>query len=253
MKNWIIQVIKDLISKYKILEKWYGIRVETKEFYGQFGEDASLQSYFANQAWNSTKDAREINKGFYVDIGCYSPIRISNTYWFYKRGWRGINVDLSHTTIEAFKAARPEDIHVNAAISNETTKTELDFFEFGASSVFNTLDAESAAKTEKKIGTKPIARKVDVLTLEKLFDTYLPENQKISFINVDAEGHDLEVLMSNNWLKYKPQVIVVEVHEPDFQMLPKHPVFVFLQSHGYQIQSWLNPSIIFSLASGNYD
>ena len=28
--------------------------------------------------------------GFYVEVGCHHPYRYSNTFMFYKKGWRGI-------------------------------------------------------------------------------------------------------------------------------------------------------------------
>ena len=46
-----------------------------KSFYSQFGEDKVLQEILKIN----------INKGFYVDVGCYHPIKHSNTYLLYKK------------------------------------------------------------------------------------------------------------------------------------------------------------------------
>jgi hypothetical protein len=244
IKGLVIKFVKNFIQKNKLLEKWYGIRPETKEFYSQFGEDASLQTFFSNQEWTKEKKAAEIPKGFYVDIGCYNPIEISNTYWFFKRGWKGINVDLSTEAIAAFNNARPNDINLVAAITNSEAVSEIDFFEFGLSSVYNTLDEESARQTQKTQGLTPVKRKIQSMGLNHLFEKHLPEGQEISFLSVDAEGHDLEILKSNNWTKYKPKAIVVEIHEPNFHSLGKNEVIQFLEGKGYVIYSWLNPSVI---------
>ena len=32
--------------------------------------------------------------GFYLDVGAQHPISNNNTYLLFKRGWRGINIDL---------------------------------------------------------------------------------------------------------------------------------------------------------------
>ena len=48
--------------------------------------------------------------GFYVDIGCHHPFRFSNSYLFYKLGWRGICVDPLPGTKALFNKWRPEDI-----------------------------------------------------------------------------------------------------------------------------------------------
>jgi hypothetical protein len=40
-------------------------------------------------------------------------------------------------------------------------------------------------------------------------DKYVPPGQEIDFLSVDVEGLDYDVLLSNNWQKYRPKVIVV--------------------------------------------
>jgi hypothetical protein len=37
--------------------------------------------------------------GFFIDIGAHHPFRYSNTYMFYKKGWRGINIDATPGSI----------------------------------------------------------------------------------------------------------------------------------------------------------
>ena len=61
---------------------------------------------------------KEISKGFYVDVGCYHPIHLSNTYLLYQKGWRGINIDLSEYSIELFDHTRNDDLNINAAVTN---------------------------------------------------------------------------------------------------------------------------------------
>ena len=41
------------------------------------------------------KLTKNINQGFYVDAGCYHPLRLNNTYLLYKKKWNGLNIDLS--------------------------------------------------------------------------------------------------------------------------------------------------------------
>jgi hypothetical protein len=50
--------------------------------YSQEGEDMVLYRTFET-----------VKEGFYVDVGAHHPDRFSNTYKFYKQGWRGINID----------------------------------------------------------------------------------------------------------------------------------------------------------------
>ena len=74
-----IDFVKGKITYH--VNKYYPIYFYQKS-YSQEGEDILLSRIFRNQ-----------KKGFYVDIGAHHPTRFSNTYYFYKLGWRGINID----------------------------------------------------------------------------------------------------------------------------------------------------------------
>ena len=58
-------------------------------------------------------------KGFYIDIGCYHPLKYSQTYKLYKLGWSGINLDISKESIDLFKLFRSKDKNLNIGISNK--------------------------------------------------------------------------------------------------------------------------------------
>ena len=47
---------------------------------------------------------RNKRKGIFIDIGCNHPVYNNNTYLLYKKGWRGINIDLDEKSINLFKA-----------------------------------------------------------------------------------------------------------------------------------------------------
>src|SRR5690242_3324544 len=72
-----------------------GLRGWAVKSYSQEGEDRILHSIFETVA-----------DGFYVDIGAHHPKRFSNTYLFYQRGWRGINVDAMPGSMVRFKRVR---------------------------------------------------------------------------------------------------------------------------------------------------
>ncbi len=142
---------------------------------GQFGEDACLFSYFASQRYGQTRSLNDVGNGFYVDVGAYDPIDISNTRIFYERGWRGINIDLSSATIEAFQRHRPADINLHCAVS--LVEGELDFFSFGPESVYNTLDSPAAENYARRLGVTPCIEKVRAVPLSKLLADHLPSRR----------------------------------------------------------------------------
>ena len=63
--------------------------------YSQTGEDQILSFLL-----------REEQNGFYLDIGCNHPIKLSNSYNFYLRGWKGICVDANSELIKKFKVVK---------------------------------------------------------------------------------------------------------------------------------------------------
>ena len=79
------------------------------------GEDLRILKFFEYK-----------NKGFYVDVGSFHPLRMNNTYKLYKKNWTGINIDPSKFSIELFNFLRPKDLNYNCAISNQNKK--LDFY-----------------------------------------------------------------------------------------------------------------------------
>ena len=67
--------------------------------YSQNQEDLFINDYF-----------KGLKSGLYMDIGCYHPIRYSNTALLFNRGWRGINIDMNQTSIDLFNIIRKKDI-----------------------------------------------------------------------------------------------------------------------------------------------
>ena len=66
-----------------------------KKSYSLLGEDTFLKKYFSKQ-----------KKGFYIDVGCYHPLSGNNTYLLYKKGWHGMNFDISELSIDLFNFFR---------------------------------------------------------------------------------------------------------------------------------------------------
>ena len=66
------------------------------------------------------------------------------------------------------------------------------------------------------------------MPLSKILDTHL-KNNEIDFLDIDVEGMDLDVLKSNNWLKYRPKLILVEILDNNLDNIKKNPVVQFMQ------------------------
>lgn len=165
--------------------------------YSLEGEDCLLNRYF-----------KEKGEGFYIDIGAHHPFRFNNTYFFYKKGWRGINVDADKKAIEMFDKLRKDDVNLLSAVGSNNSK--MTFYEFNEPAL-NTFD-KKLVNEYKSLGYKVTnKRNLKFSTLKSLLDDNLPNNQKIDFISIDVEGFEMRVLESNDWGKYRPEILLVEV------------------------------------------
>lgn len=163
--------------------------------YSQRGEDLIINDLLGNK-----------KEGFYVDIGACDPVKINNTYLFYQKGWRGINIEPQEKKYNLLCEQRPEDINLQIGIGYKEGSRKFYEFEKPELSTFSGDNAKSFMDLGyKMIGTKSIQ-------VQKLMDVLSKycNNKDIDFFSIDAEGCELEVLNSNNWNRFKPKVICLE-------------------------------------------
>jgi FkbM family methyltransferase len=210
--------LKKLLLKYLPVNYF-----QTHTSYSQEGEDMVLRSFYEGQ---------KNYKGFYVDVGAHHPSRFSNTNYFYKKGWRGINIEPTPGAIKPFTIFRKNDINLNIGISG--VKDKLTFYCFNEPA----LNGFSREISEERNTSKKykIIKEVEIETypLADVLDKNLPANQQIDFLTIDVEGLDLQVLKSNNWDKYKPAYILVE-DRIEFDNLANSEVYTYLKKQGYQL------------------
>lgn len=180
-------------------------------------------------------------KGFYVDVGAHSPSRCSNTYYFYKKNWNGINIDAMPGSMRLFNWTRRRDINLEIAIGE--SNTELIYYMF-KERLFNTFDKNLADERIERFKSYNTI-KIPVLRLEEVLDTYLPRDQEIDFLSVDVEGLDLQVLRSNNWNKYRPKYLIVEILHNNFDEILKSESYQYLLEKDYDIFAKSTFSVIF--------
>ena len=59
---------------------------------------------------------RDVEHGFYVDVGAADPEEWSVTRAFYDRGWSGINVEPLDEYFDKLVQARPRDTNLKVAV-----------------------------------------------------------------------------------------------------------------------------------------
>lgn len=179
-------------------------------------------------------------KGFYVDVGCNHPEFLSNTFLFYRLGWRGICIDANKDLVKKYKYRRPKDTAICALISDSTEKRTYYIAENDVLSTTEPGNLEEIAR--QKIEVKQT--EVQPVSLTKILDQY---NAPADFnlLSVDAEEHDLNVLKSLSWQKYRPKFVVVEDETFVPESPANNPVFNFLTNKGYQLKGYILKNLYF--------
>lgn len=204
--------------------------------YAQFGEDVLLDALIDPHC----------APGTYVDVGAWHPKKFSNTYFLYRRGWRGVNIDLDAAKIEAFQLARPGDVNVCAAVSDARRRVRV--FSFGRYGLGSTIDSEHARMQDRSpSGT----REVETRTLDEILAGTRYAGQAIDLLSIDAEGHDYPVLRSIDLATYRPQIIVIESYAHTVDEILRSPAYLYLVARGYSLRGWAHFSLIFCLPEGS--
>ena len=187
---------------FKKLYYFYNIYIRNYKFLfnsSQFGEEKFLNNYF------------DINyKGNFVDLGCFHPTKHNNTLELYKKGWRGINVDLNPLTIDLFNFYRPKDTNINCAVSNK--EGFKFYYTNGELSPLNTLEKNHLSFLNKNFNINKHdfkQKKIKTKTLSNI----LKKNKfyYIDFLNIDVEGHEIKIIKNFNFNLYKIKIICLEV------------------------------------------
>jgi FkbM family methyltransferase len=199
--------------------------------YSQEGEDMILRRIFEGQ-----------HSGFYIDVGAHHPKRFSNTFFFYKLGWRGINIDAMPGSMKPFNILRTRDINIEKPVSSK--KELLTYYCFNEPA----LNGFSKIKSDERNGLNNFkilyTKDIETSTLEEILDAHLVDSQKIDFLSIDVEGLDFEVLRSINIDKYRPNVILVEL-DFDLSDIYQDEIYKFLLLNNYKLYAKAVHSFIF--------
>lgn len=200
--------------------------------YSQEGEDMILRRLFEKQ-----------KTGFYVDVGAHHPKRFSNTFFFYKKGWRGINIDAMPNSMRLFDKIRPRDINLEIPVSDK--KQKLIYYMFNEPAL-NGFSTDLTEKRDGKDNYKVIAEKeLETSTLKEIFEQYLPHSQEIDFLSIDVEGLDLQVLKSNDWGRFRPKFVLVEILGSSISKITDSEEYKFLSGFEYEIFAKTVNTILF--------
>ncbi|GAB4401192.1 MAG: hypothetical protein OHK0053_23580 [Microscillaceae bacterium] len=198
--------------------------------FSQEGEDLIIKRYFEGKK----------TELFYVDAGAHHPFRYSNTAIFYKTGSRGINIDADIDAIELFFKERPRDINIHSGVGLKEGSQK--FYEFKEKALSTFSPEIYQERVDKGFAINRIVN-VSIQSIEKILSG-INLNLEIDFLNIDIEGFDFEALQSNNWDKYRPKLILIEIRDFDPENLTDR-VSNFLRSKNYRFYAKTVKTVFF--------
>jgi FkbM family methyltransferase len=194
-----LKLLKRVISGISQTFKDFSPRKSARASYSQAGEDMIVDFIFK---------ALRVSKPSYLDIGAHHPFQLSNTYYFYLNGCRGVTVEPDPNLFGLLVQRRPNETHLNVGVGAETSD-KLPFHVMSTPTL-NTFSNDEAIRYEKT-GLHKIVRveKIPVITISEIFDKYFSRNPP-DFLSIDVEGLDFEIIKSINFAIYRPCVICIE-------------------------------------------
>lgn len=157
---------------------------------------------------------RQVEQGFYIDVGAWSPDTDSVTKAFYEHGWCGINIEPNPHWYRQLATKRARDINLELALGDVCgTQT----FYLVQESGLSTLDT-AAARRHRQNGLQSTKCHVEIMTLAQVCIAHVPQGQAVHFLKIDVEGYEANVLHGHDWRRWRPWIVVIESTLPSTQV-----------------------------------
>ena len=233
-KKFLYSEKKNLPKLLYFFFQFLKFKWKPRTLYSNWGIDLLIKDILKNQK----------EKGIYIDVGSHHPLINNNTYILYKRGWKGINIDLDFNSIDMFNYFRPKDHNIQIALSNKIGFTDLYFFHNRSAKNTITKSRGKGAKSIKRVKTD---------TLNNIIKNSKINTKKIDFLSIDVEGNELNVLKGLNFKNYRPKIISIEFIKPnikefyqhDIKNIFKSDIYKFMISKKYKLVNWIHDDLIF--------
>ena len=220
--NISTRCISDIQGKMGILES-YGVFLERNDVndnfaFSQAGEDMILSFVFEQLKI----DPKDIS---YLDLGANRPKKWSNTYYFYRKGARGVLVEANPALISELKFFRNKDVVLNKCISDKS-KEVIEFYVMSSpglssaskSSIDEFLQIDPELKLRRTI-------KIETITVSDIIEQYFTDAPTL--LSIDIEGKEEDVLHTIDFNKCRPLAIICET----ITYRPQHMETIGITNH----------------------
>jgi FkbM family methyltransferase len=204
-------------------------------FYGQHGEDYLLFTLF-----------RQHTGGFYVDIGAFDGVHISNTYVFERLGWHGICVEPHPEYFSLLERNRPGATCVQGACVGAGCPSKVRF-QAEQLGLLSGLHADQTPNMERRYAARGLTFQgfdtidVPALTLNQVLHRYAGERRIIEIVSLDTEGNELDILRGFDFSAWTVTAFVVEANSDE----ARRELTSLMRSRGYKMARRLGCNVVF--------
>ena len=164
----------------------------------QHGEDHWIEWFFCGRT-----------DGFFVDVGAYDGVVISNTYYFESIGWTGVLVEPNPRKAELCRRNRPRSrVYECAAVSSPEIQ-RVKFLDVPGGEIYSTvIPSEFNLSRLSQFGLSYEERWVDARTLNSMLEEAAAP--RIDLLSVDVEGAEIEVSRGFDIKRWRPRLVILE-------------------------------------------
>ena len=216
--------------------RWNLLTENSKFDFPEWPED-EYKSQIGQDKWVTEVVFPGKRDGFFIDIGAYDGVTISNTYMLEKQlGWRGICIEAG-STFDALRKNR-DCMCENVCLAAEPGAVMYSFRDW-ESGITSLLDKQTRGGVDEKI--------VEARTLASVLEKYNAPSA-IDFCSLDTEGSEYEILRTFPFEKYIFRAMAIEHNNAEGV---QSSLRTLLASRGYRLfmqvgidDWWLHESMV---------
>lgn len=162
-----------------------------------------MRTVFQHEAADDLKHAylRDVQRGYFVEVGAYQPEYLSQTLVLEQKGWTGVLVEPQPDLADELRRRRSAKVFAVACTSRRNAGSHMTLHLAGGHS---SLDRSLNLAERKPYGVIEVpTRTLDQILIEA-------GAQKIDFISIDVEGHELDVLDGFDLERWRPRLMLIE-------------------------------------------
>lgn len=185
-------------------------------------------------------------KGFYLEVGAFDGIHLSNSYSFevFGSNWGGICIEPHPTYFPQCKANRPKStcLHVACVGSEEIKTIEFSMEELGLLSgvAVDRDDLRRRYAARNLDFHEPEMIQIQSRTINSILEEH-GNDTPLDFVSIDVEGFELEVLKGFDLARFQPRAVILEANTK----ADKKELSSFMMASGYTLARTLRSNLIF--------